>query len=165
MAQNNLPDAPCGASLLPARGWQDRFLRIASAVLLTTGGAKLVSAWSAAKVMEVPDPMFGIPFRYLLLLAALAELSVALACMRGGRQPLSFCLLAWLAGSISIYRGGLWAIGWQTPCGCLGSLTAALGISTYTADWLMEGLLGFLLVGSCCGLVAQANTSKNTQTK
>ena len=51
------------------------------------------------------------------------------------------------------YRIGLWWIGWQKPCSCLGNLTDALHISPQVADNVMKGLLAFMLIGSVSLLI------------
>ena len=44
-------------------------------------------------------------------------------------------------------------MGWHKPCGCLGNLTDALGISPETADTVAKVLLAYLLIGSYALLV------------
>ena len=48
---------------------------------------------------------------------------------------------------------GLWYLGWQRPCSCLGNLTDTLHISPHVADVAMKIVLAYLLVGSYGGLL------------
>jgi hypothetical protein len=57
-------------------------------------------------------------------------------------------VIAWLAANFTVYRLGLYWIGAKLPCGCLGTLTASLGITPHTANLWMKGVLLYLLAGS-----------------
>lgn len=100
------------------------------------------------KVLGLLDPIFQIPFRKLLWAVVVIELVVAVFCCL--RRPILHKVLtiAWIATLFFGYRFGLWWIGYEKPCLCLGSLTTALAISTGTADVIAETLLVYLLVGS-----------------
>lgn len=52
----------------------------AELVFAVTGAAKLLSASGWGRVLETPDPIFGIPSRVVLLVVGGVELLVALAC-------------------------------------------------------------------------------------
>ena len=68
------------------------------------------------------------------------------ACL--GKTSVDRALVAWLATIFMVYRMCLWWLGWQRPCGCLGSLARVLHLSEHTADNLMQGVLAYLLLGS-----------------
>ncbi|MGA4645758.1 MauE/DoxX family redox-associated membrane protein, partial [Limisphaera sp. 4302-co] len=82
----------------------------------------------------------------------LVELVVAGVCLVGRRERLSLVLVGWLSGNFALYRLGLWWMGWKRPCGCLGHLTDALGVSPTVADRVMIGVLAYLGVGAFSGL-------------
>jgi hypothetical protein len=129
-------------------GWSRRFVLSAGGILLITGLAKVVSAFGKAKVLGVTDPIFGVSFGYLMLLVGTLELVVAGICLFSKRQNLSLGLTAWLATSFLAYRIGLWYVGWQRPCSCLGNLADALHIPPNVADGALKIILLYLLIGS-----------------
>ncbi|MGA4644948.1 hypothetical protein [Limisphaera sp. 4302-co] len=133
-------------------GWVRWFVRSAGVVLLVTGLAKLWSAVGEARVLEVRDPLFGLTFGQLMLGVGLVELVVAGVCLVGQREKLSLVLVGWLAGNFALNRLGLWWLGWVRPCGCLGHLTDALGVSPTAADLVMKCVLVYLPVGAVAGL-------------
>jgi len=94
------------------------------------------------------DPLIGLSFRHLLLIAEVVESVVAYFCLFTKKIKLNTLLIAWLSTSSIVYRIGLWRINWQRPCSCLGSLTDALHIPPQTADTAMKIILAYLLIGS-----------------
>jgi len=124
------------------------FLKSTGVVLATTGLAKTFSAIGGARALDTADPVTGIPFRQLLLLAGLAELLVAFFCLFTDKRRLSLLAAAWLSTYFLVYRLGLWFIGWNHPCKCMGSLAGALHLSDQAADNIMKGVLAYLLIGS-----------------
>lgn len=134
--------------------WKERWLIVSVGVILAlTGVAKLLSTTDDASILRVHDPIFGLPFKQLLMLVAAAEIVVACLCfsrlrVRARTASLVAALVAGLASAFLAYRASLWLIGWKRPCGCLGHLTDVLGISAETADWIALGLLAYLLAGS-----------------
>ena len=126
------------------------FLYSAGAVLLTTAIAKLVSASGSAHILQTFDPVLFFPFRYVLWVVGIIELSVAFLCFFGKHTELQAGLVAWLATSFLLYRLGLFLVGYHKPCNCMGTgnLTDALHISPQTADTAMKIVLAYLLIGS-----------------
>lgn len=124
------------------------FILISTLILLFVALAKLLSSFSQAKVQSLPDPILGLPFRPLLRLVASVEISVAILAMTSRTRLLGAAYVAWLATLLTVYRICLWAINWHQPCSCLGNLTEMIGIPAGNADFLMKGLLAFLLIGS-----------------
>jgi hypothetical protein len=134
--------------------WITVFIPQASTILAFTGAAKVLTAFSNAKVLEAQDPVFGFSLRHLLVLVGIAELVVSVICLVNRRnRRLSLLLLAWFASSVVAYRIGLWTMDWQGPCRCLGTLADVLPVSPKTVDLLMKMLLAYLLLGSCAGLL------------
>jgi hypothetical protein len=127
------------------------FVASAAVVLAVTGIAKVWSALGNVKLLTVVDPIVGIPFKHLMLGVGVVELVIAGICLFSNRHALSVMLVAWLSTNFLVYRVGLWWMGWKKPCGCLGNLTDALGITPQTADRISMVLLAYLLIGS--GLV------------
>jgi hypothetical protein len=124
------------------------FTFMSGLVLGVVSIAKLVSSFGSAKVLLNRDPLIGIEYQKLFILAGAAEMSVALICFFASSSTLKATLVAWLATCLAIYRLGLTWIGYTQPCNCLGSLTGALHISTRIADTAMKIVLSYLLLGS-----------------
>jgi hypothetical protein len=63
-------------------------------------------------------------------------------------------ILGWLLGigivaTLMLYRIGLWTVGYDRPCNCLGTMTDLFHISPEAVDLAMKILLSYLLIGSC----------------
>ena len=124
------------------------FIISAGAILLVTGVAKLWSATGTAGLLAQNDPVFRIPFREILVLASVMELVVSGFCIFGRSNLLKISLIACLSTQIAIYRAGLWWVGWEKPCNCLGGLSDALHLSPTVADDIIKTTLLYLCVGS-----------------
>jgi hypothetical protein len=124
------------------------FIITASILLGITAIAKIISALGSARLLLEPDPLTGLSFRHLMLLAGLTELAISCLCLFINRQKLNAILIAWLSTSFVIYRLGLWWLNWQRPCHCLGYFTDALHMSPEMADTAMKIVLCYLLLGS-----------------
>ena len=123
------------------------FVISAGALLTITAVAKFVSGAGDARVLEYPEPITSIPFKYVFWSLGVFELAIALVCFFGKRVGMQTCLLAWLATNFVAYRLGLLWLG-HKPCSCLGNLTDALHIPPQTADTAMKIILAYLLIGS-----------------
>jgi hypothetical protein len=129
------------------------FLYSAGAILLVTAIAKLVSIFGHGAILQVRDPLVGIPFRILICTTAVVEACFAAACFYSKRLSVTAGLVAWLASSLAAYRLGLWWIGYHKPCNCLGNLTEALHVSLQAADLIMKSVLVYLVLGSYATLL------------
>ncbi len=117
-------------------------------ILLITGAAKIWSGLGRAHVLGRVDPILGLSFGHLMLLAGVLEIIVAGLCLAFPSKTLPLILVAWLATNLLAYRLGLWWLGWQRPCNCLGAFTDAIHLSPHVADTLMKAILAYLLIGS-----------------
>jgi hypothetical protein len=124
------------------------FIRSAGFLLMFTGIAKLVSALGKAGFLLEHEPITGISFTHLLVVAGILEVLIAFVCFFATRPKLSAQLVAWVSSVFLVYRIGLWWMNWQRPCHCLGNLTDALHISPQVADIGMKIVLAYLLIGS-----------------
>ena len=128
--------------------WMRWFVLTAGMILLATGLMKILSAFGHAGILGLTDPIFGISFRYLMLLVGSLELIVSGICLCG-RYPVSQCVVvAWLATCFLLYRFAFRFIDWSAPCPCLGTLTSAIPISPRAIDITSKCILVYLLVGS-----------------
>lgn len=140
----------CGVSRQPR--W---FVISAGGILLITGVAKVASVTGSARVLQTSDPFFTFSFRNELLLVGMLELIIACFCLLSRRPKIGTCAVAWLATGFLVYRVGLWSIGWQHPCHCMGNLSDTLRMSPQVADRVMKFVLAYLLVGSYLTLASQ----------
>jgi hypothetical protein len=125
----------------------------AAALLVTSAVGKFITTGSQAQILEIQDPIFRLPFRYLLLLAASLELIAAFCCLNPKLRNITQAIaVAWLSTDFLLYRIGLWLIDYHRPCNCMGSLAEGLHISSNTADSIMKGVLAYLLIGSYASL-------------
>ena len=134
---------------------RDRFVFAAGLVLTLTGLAKIGSVFGHARVLDTPDPLFGIAYRHLLLSVATLELAAASICFYSRNFRLNHYLIAWIATNFLIYRIALWFLGWEGNCRCLGSLTEVLNISDEVADVVSLLFMSFLLTGSYVKIAAK----------
>lgn len=124
------------------------FIVSVGVLLLVTGSAKLLSVViGEVPLLEVTDPIFGIPFRYEFALVGAIELLVAFMCFLRTRTTMQAGLITWLGTVLAIYRLGVWFIGWRLPCSCLGLFSESLHVSPRDTDFLMKTLLTYMLIG------------------
>jgi hypothetical protein len=116
-------------------------------VLGTSAVAKIVSGMGTADALFVPDPIFGVSFRYVFFGVAIVELWIAFLCLFSRNRRIQGILIVWLATCFILYRVGLLLSGYQKPCGCLGNLTAAIHVSARVSDFLLKIIIGYLLIG------------------
>lgn len=124
------------------------YLYFSAAVLLTTAAAKLFSATEGARILLVPDPIFGVSIRSMFWMVGSIEIAVALACLFVKRIMLRAVLLAWLSTGFIVYRVGLFWVGFDQPCPCLGTFRKALHVSPELADNILKVILAYLVLGS-----------------
>ncbi len=136
-----------GAKPLDATRISKWFRCSAGVILAITGIVKLWGAFFGPKIMTTVDPIFGLQFGQLIVMAGLLELGTAFSCLAANSE-MSLMLIGWLATTLAAYRFGLWAIDWHHPCHCLGNLTDAVHIPPQMADSVMKFVLAYLLFGS-----------------
>jgi hypothetical protein len=121
-------------------------------LIVLTALAKLVSTYGTGHILQMADPILGIPFRKVFWIVGSIEMAVASIVLFGKSPLLRAGLVAVLATNFIIYRLGLILVNYQKPCPCLGSLTDALHIRPETADTTMKIILAYLLLGSYTAL-------------
>ncbi len=142
--------------------FERKFCLSVAITLTVVAFAKLWSISGDSRLLVEYDPILGMRFDDLMLMAAVMELCIAAICaFRSTKSGL--ISVVWLSTVILCYRVGLWWIGWQKPCSCLGNLTDALHISPQLADNVMKGLLAFMFVGSVSLLFMQWRESRSRQ--
>jgi asparagine N-glycosylation enzyme membrane subunit Stt3 len=124
----------------------------AGVLLVFTAAAKLVSSLGNARLLQYQDPILGASFRHVFWFAGTLELLIALVCLFGRSFALKVALLAWLSTAFLVYRLGLFWVGYQRPCKCLGNLTDALHVPPGIADACMMAMLVYLIISSYAAL-------------
>ena len=124
------------------------FILSAGVLLLITSLAKFASGFGSVYILNVQDPIFGIPFRYLFWTVGFFEFAVAIVCLNTDRVIMQAWIIAWLATGIVIYRFGLYFVNYTGACPCLGNLAGVLHISSKTAELIMGWIAAYLLIGS-----------------
>jgi hypothetical protein len=128
------------------------FIHSAGVLIFITAAAKLISSFGSAHILHNLDPILNISFRTVFWIVGILEIIIALICLLGKKTEPQVGLLAWLATSFLVYRLGLFWIGYDKPCSCLGNLTDALHISPRMTDTGMKVVLAYLLIGSYAAL-------------
>ena len=124
------------------------FIMSAAVILAITGVAKIWSSFGSVEVLAQPDPLTGMAFGRLMFVVGIAECAIAALCLLVKSNRVRLFIIAWLATNFLVYRIGLLAMGWHTPCKCLGGFTDAIHMSPHVADKVMRIVLGYLLIGS-----------------
>ncbi len=125
-----------------------QFLMFSGSVLALTCLAKTVSAFGASDVLRLPDALFSIQNRWVMLIVAATEALVIAILLSRVARPIKLISLLWLSLNFSVYRICRWLIGASTPCACLGNLYGVTGRDAATVDSAMLGILLTLLAGT-----------------
>lgn len=145
------------AALDPVLRFSRFFIASAGCIFLLTGLAKLASIFGRAGILDIPDPIVGLSFRHLMLLASILELAIAAVCfrttVRKSGELLSAGLIMWFALVVTGYRLCLLMIGYVRPCHCMGNVLDAIHVAPATVNSIMRFLLGYFLIGGCTTLL------------
>ena len=126
------------------------------AVLVLTGAAKIYSYHTAPEaLLGKPDPILMVTTGILLLVVGAVEMFIGIICFMSKQTLFTHSLIAWIASLFLAYRCGLNLVDYKSPCACLGSLTAGLGLDDTDVKHVTRILLGYLLFGSYASLFYQ----------
>lgn len=112
-----------------------RFVLLIGTILTFTGMANTIGGLAKTQLLEMPDPIFGLPFRCLMLLLGASQLTCVFLCLFTNKQILGLGLAAWLSANFIFYRIGLLTMGWHHSC---GFLIAPLGFSLSATDVILS---------------------------
>jgi hypothetical protein len=125
------------------------FARSAVAILLITAVLKLVAATGEARILAQADPLLTfLSYREIMVMASILELAVVGLILRESGRFRQVALVAWISTVFLAYRLGLWWIGHEGSCPCLGNVTRSIGLSPAMEDLGVKILLGYLVLGS-----------------
>jgi len=112
------------------------FIQTALLLLAVTALAKILAARAEARILGQPDPLLGlILMRQSMLLAAALGVVVVVLVYRAPNVLRRAGLLLWIGSVFLVYRIGLWWVGFEGSCRCLGNMGDVFGISAENADW------------------------------
>ena len=100
------------------------YCRCMGLILLASAILKAASSFGTVRILQMPDPMLGLPNRWVFLLAAAVEALVGI--MSVSQQVTArtkTILLTWLGVCFACYHAGLVLGGITAPCPCLGRAT------------------------------------------
>lgn len=140
------------------------YLLSAGAVLAYCGAEHLVlSLWRSA-VIAFNDPVFGVPFRFVLLAFGILNLTLGLLSFFSARRKLVLGLIAWLSLNGILYWIGLWCMDWTEPFPLVAYISETWRISTGVAGILHALALAYLLFGSvaCALAFRRAEATKDS---
>lgn len=127
---------------------QKGFIWTSGGILLVTALGKAAASVGYSGILLEPAPLFSfLTYQQLLIGATLVELLVVVSIICFLPIAKGIWTITGLATVFIVYRGGVWLIGYDRPCGCLGSLVQALPISEQAASSIMIGVLAYLWLG------------------
>ena len=126
------------------------FVATVAVILGTTAIFKLITLVLGWSQLGRPDPLiFVLSNRYLLTMVVALELCVAITLLRSQDDVLKLQLVAWISTAFVAYRVGLFAIGHELKCFCLGRAESwLLWAREGNVDSVMKGVLVFMFIGS-----------------
>jgi hypothetical protein len=116
-------------------------------ILAFTGITKLISAFSAAPILEQIDPVVGIRTRDLLLLVGILELTTVVLILTLKNKSLPSLLTAILGAQFLLYRSVFQVGNFYRGCPCLGRFTAWAHLPDLLINRILCGLAAWLCVG------------------
>lgn len=141
-----------------------RLLTVAASLLLVLAASKI--AWLALTLGQADrnDPVFGLSYRFLSLVAAPAELAVGLLLLLTKSHRLHSLALLATGGIIVLYRCALARTGvLDSSCQCLGILQDYLPFSPRTMDAVLMTIgFWFWASGLLLALVASSPESPDS---
>lgn len=125
------------------------FVFSALAIFLLSGVFKVLSVLGKSDYLVEPAPLFPeLSWRELLVVATVVELACVTYILKHGRKIHSAFAILWLSTLLMLFRTALHAIGYKSPCHCLGYLGDWLGLSPAVLDTFLWGFLVFFFFGS-----------------
>lgn len=114
------------------------FLLSIAVILSLTASAKLLSAFGDTKILDLPDPLWGLSNRRLLFAAAVVEFASVLCFFGRVRVEWKYLLSAWLGANFILYRLAIMILTPGKLCPCLGSASERLHLSEATTNYLLS---------------------------
>jgi hypothetical protein len=142
-----------------SRFLQRVFFLSSCAFLFITAVAKIVSAFGGAPILREADPIFGLPFKYVMLLVAALELGVSYLILSSQKTVTKALSILMITSCFALYRFGLSFIGYNGLCPCLGNLGDGLRLDATLIDTFMKVGLAYLISGSILSIISGDKSS------
>jgi hypothetical protein len=128
---------------------------VAGGLLFAVGLMEVMGAFGGSQVLDLADPIFGIPFRHLMVIVGSSQLAVAFVLLFTNRRTLGFGLAAWVALNFLVLRIGFWMSGWHHGTGfAVPQLGFTPTLADFVASTVLIGLL-FSIGGVTGGIYLQ----------
>ena len=106
--------------------------------------AKISSGWLFTSAATQADPVFPFLSRAVTSYIAISAESLAMFwIVRSRYQANSSTVLFYLGGLFALYRFGLWLLGIQVKCHCLGITDNILGLSEKSANAIAVSIIAY----------------------
>jgi hypothetical protein len=123
------------------------FQNISAFLLFATAAAKLVSAVGSQGILDVTDPILGIPNRVLLICVGLLELSIGGALLWNRKPSFSLLCTSMLGAQFMLYHVIVVRGNFPKGCPCLGTITQWLPVSEDTTNLVLFLIAMWLCAG------------------
>ena len=107
-----------------------------------------------AELLGKPDPVFGLVWRELMVVAGLAEIAIGLVCLLGKGRLFRAGLSLFLGNGLLMYRGMYWGVGAKGACPCWDGLLEWAGMDRGEGNWMAALVLVYILLAGFAGLPA-----------
>ena len=136
------------------------FQRSAAVLLVLTATAKLYSVSGTAHILEFPDPLLGLPNRYVLMIVAGVELAVIAGVISRLPGQIKHLMVGWLGCNFLVYRVALVVLKPGTYCKCLGTLGERMHLDDRLVSHVLTGIALYLALGGIGFYLNNVNVAK-----
>lgn len=127
---------------------------VAASILFVVGLIKLISIFGSGGILNVPDPIFGVSFRSIMVITGLIEVVSAGILLFTKNKLFAGSLALSLALEFIIYHGFAKVMQPGFYCPCLGSLGQSLGLDQVASTRLALTIAKFLVVLSAATIIS-----------
>ena len=136
----------CNAKYIRFMTLNNRFTtRFLAGILFFTAVAKLVSIVNKDKIIMVPDPLFAVQIKWVLIGASIIELIIAYVIWIGSNDKLAAVLALAFSLAAGSYRIIIGQFNEFHMCPCLGAVGSWLGLTAKSNNIIAVSIL--LLLG------------------
>jgi hypothetical protein len=135
------------------------YWRLCCVGLVLTAALKLLSALGDGPALSRGSFAQILTNRQLLFLAALLELATVAGVWNVRDSAVKALLLGWIGSCFAVWRLGMHFAGYG-PCMCIGTAYDWLGLDPSTVEIVLQIFVGFLIIGSLLGLIAEGTKSR-----
>lgn len=122
------------------------YLRGCFYILFLTGFAKIVSSFGVEPILSRPDPILLMQNRFFFFLLGILELGICLVVLTKSAQQTKLFIISLFGSFLTVYRIGIWWIGWEGDCPCLGNISSLIDISPKYWNFIMQTAWIYILL-------------------